>query len=336
MQVEKEAALNATPGLTGAQPQVAVSAMPKRGGLTRMQRRTLTFYLFISPWLLGFIAITIIPMLNGVWISFTDYEGITPDMNFVGLTNYIKAFTADADVPFSLGRTLLWGLFNLPSWLILSFCMALILNQSIKARGFFRTLYYIPSVVPVVAALTGWKLLLDKNTGWINAFLDLFAPGTAIGWLSNYALQGMTIVAVWTGLGAGMVIFLAGLQNIPDELVEAARIDGANSFQVFRYVTLPLMTPVIFLQLVMGLIGSFQQLNLPLVFTKVGISRGTVPPRPIYLYMIHVYQQIFVHRNFGYGIALLWLLFIGVVILTMIVFVTEKYWVYSEKPEGGG
>ncbi len=245
----------------------------KRRSLTREQRRTLTFYLFISPWLLGFVLLTIIPLLVGFLTSLTNYEGLSlNNLRFVGTANYLRAFTADEEVKFSLGRTLLWGLFNLPAWLILSFAMALILNQNIKGHGFFRTLYYLPSVVPVVAAITAWKVILDKNYGWLNGFISLFRPGTAIGWLSDYALQGMTMIAVWTGLGTGMVIFLAGLQNIPDELVEAARLDGAGSFQVFRYVTLPLMTPIIFLQLILGLIGVFQQVNLPLVLTQMGIS----------------------------------------------------------------
>jgi multiple sugar transport system permease protein len=306
----------------------------QRHGLTRTQRRTLTFYLFISPWILGFVLLTIVPLLVGFLTSLTNYEGLSlTNLRFVGTSNYVRAFAADAEVKFSLGRTLMWGLFNLPAWLILSFAMALILNQNIRGHGFFRTLYYLPSVVPIVAAITAWKVILDKNYGWLNGFISLFRPGTAIGWLSDYALQGMTMVAVWTGLGTGMVIFLAGLQNIPSELVEAARIDGANSFQVFRYITLPLMTPIIFLQLVLGLIGVFQQLNLPLVLTQVGISRGAVPPRQIYLFMMHVYRQIFISNRWGYAFSLIWLLFIGVTVLTLVVFWTEKYWVYSERPE---
>lgn len=308
----------------------------QRRSLTRTQRRTLTFYLFISPWLLGFVLLTVVPLVVGFLTSLTNYEGLSlTNLRFVGTTNYIRAFTSDADVKFSLGRTLMWGLFNLPAWLILSFVMALILNQNVRGHGFFRTLYYLPSVVPIVAAITAWKVILDKNYGWLNGFISTFRPGTAIGWLSDYALQGMTMIAVWTGLGAGMVIFLAGLQNIPDELVEAARIDGANSFQVFRHITLPLMTPIIFLQLILGLIGVFQQLNLPLVLTQVGISRGSVPPRQIYLFMLHVYRQIFISNRWGYAFSLIWLLFIGVMILTLLVFWTEKYWVYTEQPEEG-
>ena len=304
--------------------------------LTRNQRRTLTFYLFVSPWLIGFVLLGIFPLLVGLLTSFTNYDGLNlATVKFVGLGNYARVFE-DTDVSFSLVRTILWGLANLPLWLVLSFLLALILNQDVKGRGFFRTIFYLPSLIPITAAVTAWRIILEKNFGMLNASISLFTPEpVAIGWLSDYSLPGMTSIAIWGGLGYGMVIFLAGLQGIPDELKEAAQIDGANSWQVFRHVILPLMTPVIFFQLVLGLIGSFQQLNLPLLVTKVGIAATSVPPRPIYLYMIHTYQQIFTNGRYGYGTALLWMLFIGILILTWIVFWSEKYWVYSDASERG-
>jgi multiple sugar transport system permease protein len=304
--------------------------------LTRNQRRTVTFYLFISPWLIGFVLLGIFPLLVGLLTSFTNYDGLNlATVKFVGLGNYARAFE-DRDVSFSLVRTILWGLANLPLWLVLSFLLALILNQDVKGRGFFRTIFYLPSLIPITAAVTAWRIILEKNFGMLNASISLFTPEpVAIGWLSDYSLPGMTSIAIWGGLGYGMVIFLAGLQGIPDELKEAAQIDGANSWQVFRHITLPLLTPVIFFQLVLGLIGSFQQLNLPLLVTKVGIAAASVPPRPIYLYMIHTYQQIFTNGRYGYGTALLWMLFIGILILTWIVFWSEKYWVYSDASERG-
>lgn len=309
--------------------------IPKRRGMTRQQRRTLAFYAFILPWLLGFFFLGIIPLVVGFLTSLTNYDGINiATIKFMGLANYLRAFK-DPDVIFSLGRTLIWMLLNLPIWLVMSFTLALILNQDVKGRGIFRTLYYLPSVVPMVAAITAWKVFLDKNNGLLNGAISLFRPGTAIGWLSSYAMQGMTLIAVWTGLGYGMIIFLAGLQGIPDELVEAAKIDGANTFQVFRHITMPLMTPVLFFQLVMGLISSFQQLNLPLILTNVGLSQGGVPPRAIYLYMIHDYQQIFISSRYGYGTALLWILFIGVILLTALVFWSGNFWVYSDAPKEG-
>ncbi len=310
-----------------------VQAEPRKRRLwTRSERRAATFYLFVSPWILGFLLLTVIPLILALATSMTNYDGLIKlsMVRWVGLDNYARAFTKDANVGFSFSRTLMWGLFNLPTWLAFSFGMALILNQNLRARGLFRTIYYLPSIVPIVAAMTAWKVLLDKNVGWLNGLLSLVRPGTAIGWLSDYALTGMTIVAVWTGLGSAMVIFLAGLQNIPDEIVEAAKIDGANSFQIFRYITLPLMTPVLFLQLVMGLIGVFKQLDLPLVLTQVGISRGSTPPRQIYLFMYHVYRQIFISNRWGYGIALTLLMFVVVTVLVLIVFWTERLWVYSD------
>ncbi|HEU0296334.1 MAG TPA: sugar ABC transporter permease [Anaerolineales bacterium] len=305
--------------------------------LTRQQRRTLTFYAFVSPWLLGFVFLSVFPLLVGFITSLTNYDGLNLEtVKFVGLDNYVRAFE-DPDVKFSLLRTIFWMLANLPLWLILSFLLALILNQDVKGRGFFRTLFYLPSLIPFTAAVTAWRIILEKNFGMLNAFISLFTPApVAIGWLSDYSLPGMTSIAIWSGLGAGMVIFLAGLQGIPDELKEAAQIDGANGWQVFRHITLPLMTPVIFFQLVLGLIGSFQQLNLPLIVTKVGIAASSVPPRPIYLYMIHTYRQIFTEGRYGYGTALVWLLTIGSLLLTAVVFWSEKYWVYTGASDEGG
>ncbi len=304
--------------------------------LTRSQRRTLTFYLFVSPWLLGFVLLGVFPLLVGLLTSFTNYDGLNlPTVKFVGMENYARAFE-DPDVSFSLVRTILWGLANLPLWLVFSFLLALILNQDVKGRGFYRTLFYLPSLIPFTVAVSAWRVILEQNFGMLNALISAFTPEpVAIGWLTDYSLPGMTSIAIWNGLGAGMVIFLAGLQGIPDELKESAQIDGANGWQVFRHITLPLMTPVIFFQLVMGLIGAFQQLNLPLLFTKVGIAASAVPPRPIYLYMIHTYRQIFTNGRYGYGTALLWMLFIGILILTWIVFWSEKFWVYTGAAEEG-
>jgi multiple sugar transport system permease protein len=316
-------------------------SIPRRSHASkRTQRRTRTFFAFLTPWLLGLVFLTIIPLLFGFVISMTNYDGLNLfHAKFMGLGNYVRAFTSDVDdVSFSLKRTLIWGALNLPLWMGISFLLALILNQDVKGRGFFRTLYYLPSVVPAVAAITVWKILLDKNNGLLNGILNFFQPGIAVGWLTNYALQGMTAIAVWSGLGGGMVIFLAGLQNIPDELVEAAKIDGANGWQVFANITLPLMTPIIFFQLIMGLIGSFQQLTFPLLLATAASNQASkIPPRSIDLFMIKTYNEIFTNQRYGYGTALLWLLTIGVTALTLLVFWSQKFWVYQgDTPDTGG
>jgi multiple sugar transport system permease protein len=309
----------------------------RRRKSSRVRQRTTAFYLFIAPWLIGFLLLSVTPLAVGFLTSMTNYDGFDPaNAKFVGLRNYERAFT-DKDTSYSLGRTLLWTAINTPIWLFLSFGMALILNQkAIKGKGFFRTLYYLPSIIPVVAAVWIWRIILDNNFGLLNASISLVRPGTAIPFISTYALYGLTAIAVWTGLGAGMIIFLAGLQNIPEELKEAARIDGASSFQVFRHVILPLMTPIIFFQLVLGMINAFQQLVLPYLLAPGQEVGGWNPPRSSFLYMIHTYRQLFVFQRYGYATALLWLLFIVVLIITLLTFRTARYWVYYEVEVEGG
>jgi multiple sugar transport system permease protein len=317
--------------MTVAEAHVRARAGRKVKLGARARRRRRAFYTFATPWLLGFALLTVLPLLGGLLTSMTNYDGLNLfNVDFVGLRNYANILK-DPNARHGVNRTLLWSLLNLPAWLIGSFLLAVLVNRNVKGIGIFRTLLYLPSVIPGVALVWTWKIILEQNFGLLNGFLSLFRPGTGIGWLTKYALGGVTTIAVWNGLGAGMIIFLAGLQNIPEELAEAARIDGASNFQVFRYVTLPMMTPVIFYQLVLGLITAFQQLIIPLLVTTT--AQQGVPVRGAYLYMIHVYQQIFATGRFGYGLALLWLLIIVIVALTGVVFATQRYWVYSEVGE---
>lgn len=311
---------------------------PRHRPMSRKWRRTAWFYGFITPWLLGFIFLWIIPLSVGFLTSLSDYDGLNlATVKFLGLGNYIRVLTTDADALFSFGQTLKWTVLNLPTWMTLGFILALILNQDVKGLGFFRTAYYLPSVVPLVAMIWIWKIILDRNAGLVNAALNLIRPGTAINWLAVYALQGLTVIAVWSGLGWAMVVFLAGLQGISDELIEAARIDGANTLQIFGFITIPLMTPVIFFVLVNGLIGSFQQFMVPQLLASIGGGAAAgftqVPPRSVYLSMVHINRQIFNFQRFGYGISLLWLLFIVVAALTVVVFKTSRFWVYTDAKE---
>jgi multiple sugar transport system permease protein len=170
--------------------------------------------------------------------------------------------------------------------------------------------------------------LLDPNNGVLNAIISIFRPGTAILWTTDYALPSLTMISVWQGAGVGMVIFLAGLQGIPRELEEAAYLDGASTLKSFRYITIPLMTPVIFFQLVLATIGSLQQFALPMLLA--GGRIGSVPPRDAYFFVVHVMRQIFTFSRFGYGLALMWLLFIVIVVLTIVIFRSSSYWVHYE------
>lgn len=311
--------------------QSAANTQARKGISPRAWRQARTFYLFISPWLLGFIFLSVVPLLVGLLISFSNYDGLNlMEVKSVGLRNYARAL-GDTETQYALQRTALWTLLNVPLWLAMSFGLAMLMNQNVKGRGFFRTVFYLPSAVPIVATVWIWKIYLDKNYGLVNGLLGLIRPGTALPWLTDYALQSLTAISLWTGMGSGMVIFLAGLQGIPTELEEAARIDGANGFQVWRHVTLPLMTPVLFFQLVLAIISSMQAYVVPMLISPgSGQNLSNLPPRGVYLYMIHTFQQIFVFRRFGYGIAMLWLLFILIIVITFIVFRTQRYWVYYE------
>jgi multiple sugar transport system permease protein len=282
----------------------------------------------ISPWLVGFLLLGVIPLVVGLVTSFTNYDGINvATVKWLGMRNYSRVLQ-DSEALLAFRRTLLWSALNVPLWLVVSFTLALILNQSLRGRGFFRTLFYLPSIIPAVGAVWAWRLLLDPNNGVLNAIISVFRPGTAILWTTDYALPSLTMIAVWQGAGVGMVIFLAGLQGIPRELEEAAYLDGASTLKSFWYITIPLMTPVIFFQLVLATIGSLQQFALPMLLA--GGRIGSVPPRDAYFFVVHVMRQIFTFSRFGYGLALMWLLFIVIVVLTIVIFRSSRYWVHYE------
>ncbi|MBI1258959.1 MAG: ABC transporter permease subunit [Chloroflexi bacterium] len=311
----------------------------RRKALSRRTRRSLAFYGFIAPWLIGFILLTVIPLALGFLASLTNYDGLNLDhLRFLGLQNYLRIFQ-DRDALYSLGRTVIWTAITVPTWLISAFALALLLDRSFRRRGLLRTLFYLPSIIPLIGVIWIWIIILDTDNGLINGLINLVFPGTAIRWLGgDLSILSMTMVFVWASVGVGMIIFLAGLQNIPAELKEAAQIDGANGWQIIRHITLPLMTPIIFFQLILAIIRSFQQFSLPILLS--GGQLGSMPPRSMYLYMIHVNRQIFVNQRFGYGIALLFFMFLIIVLLTLVLFWSTRYWVFQEaepsRPAAGG
>lgn len=292
-----------------------------------------TAYLFIAPWLLGFIGLTAIPLVYAFAVSFTSANGITPRWHWIGLDNYSELI-GDPDTWWSLGRTLLYMALTVPLSVAGGLGFALLLNRRMRAVGLFRTIFYVPSVVPVVAAATMWKIMFDRDAGIINAIVEFFG-GPTITWLVDpTAFTALIIMVLW-GLGGGMVIFLAGLQGIPGELREAASVDGATAIQAFRAVTLPLLTPVIFFEIVTGVIASLQTLIQPLLLAvSAGTVGGAAVPRSNYLYMVNVYQQIFGNQRLGYGAALLWVLFVVILLITLLVFRSSTMWVYYEVDPG--
>jgi multiple sugar transport system permease protein len=288
----------------------------------------------VAPWFIGFVILGVFPLALGLATSFTNYDGFNLDhVKFLGPSNYARAL-ADGEAAIALSRTVFFSSLSVPLGIVLALAIAMMLNQNVPIRGGFRTLFYLPTVIPIVATVWVWKIFLDQNFGLLNAGLGLIVPNAAIRWLVDYPTFVLVALTLWMGVGGGMVIFLAGLQGIPTELKDAAQIDGADRFETFRFVTLPLLTPVIFFQLILGIINSLQTLVAPLLLA--GGSLSAMPPRDNYFYLIHVYIQVFANQRFGYGTALLWLLFLVIVLLSVLVFRSSRYWVYYEMETEGG
>ena len=300
---------------------------PTRRGWSRYSTRT--FYLFIAPWLvLGFIGLTALPLAYAFLVSFTNLDGMSGHWHWIGLDNYSELI-GDADTWYSLGRTLLYTVITVPISIAGGLGLALLLNRRLRAVGLFRTIFYVPSVVPIVATAVMWKIMFDRDAGIINALIELVG-GPAITWLVDPMAFTVLVIMVLWGLGGGMVIFLAGLQGIPGELREAAAVDGANAVQTFRAVTLPLLTPVMLFQVVTGVIAALQTLIQPLLLSAGSTGAIISVPRSNYLYMVDVYEQFFANQRFGYGAALLWVLFAVVLLITVLVLRSSALWVYYE------
>ncbi len=288
-----------------------------------------TFYLFIAPWIIGFLTLTLLPLVYALVLSFTDFDGISGHWHWIGLANYAELLH-DPDFWYSLSRTLLFTVLAVPLSVAGGLALAILLNRQVRAVGLFRTLFYVPSIVPVVASAIMWRFIFDRDAGALNAILErLHIP--ILTWLVDpTAFYSLIIMTLW-GLGGGMVILLAGLQSIPAELSEAATVDGANKWQVLRQIILPLLSPVIFFQVITGVIASLQTLVQPLLLAEnnQSVSTGIANvPRSNLLYMVNVYQQFFSNLRFGYGSAMLWVFFVIILVITLLVFRSSTFWVY--------
>lgn len=311
----------------------AVTARQINRGWSRYSRRT--FYLFLSPWLLGFILLTIFPMIYAFLVSFTNFDGASPHWHWIGIANYSELLQ-DSDTWYSLSRTILYTIIVVPVSVVLGLLLALLVNRQMRGISVFRTIFYLPAVVPIVGSVVIWKIMFDRDAGAINAILQQIG-GPTITWLSDpTAFIPLIIVVLW-GVGTCMIISLAGLQGVPGELREASRVDGANTFQSFWSISLPILSPVLFFEVITGIITALQTLIQPLL---LAVSNGTASavsvPRSNYLYMINVYAQYFYNQRFGYASALLWILFAIVLVITLLVFRSSTAWVYYEVDQEGG
>ncbi len=291
--------------------------------LSLSAKEELAGWLFASPWIFGFVVFILGPMLWSLFMSFTDYNLFT--WKWVGLANYERMFMLDDLVPKALIVTTKYALMSVPLHVVCGFLLALLLNQKVKGLGIWRTIFYFPSVLSGVAVIILWILILNPQFGLINSMLR----GIGIqgpNWLGSpdWALSSLVLMSLW-GVGGGMLIYLAGLQGIPTELYEAAEVDGANSLQKLWFITIPMMSPIIFFNLVIGIIGALQTFDTAFIATNGGPAWST------YFYMLHLFTVAFEELRMGYASALAWVLFIYIFILTLLVFRFGSAWVFYEE-----
>lgn len=293
-----------------------------RRRLTRTQRRDIMLgLLFVSPFLIGVLLFWVGPMLYSIFLTTQKWNMIAPP-RFVGLRNVTKMLE-DPLVRTALINTAYYTFIAVPIQLTVAFTLALILNRGIQGRAIYRTLYYLPSLTPAVATAVVWLQILSMN-GLLNQFIANFGLGP-INWLFDPAATkpAFILMSLWS-IGPQMIIFLAGLQNVPEALMEAAEIDGAGPWLRFRKITLPIMSPVIFFNLVVGIIGSFQ------IFTGAFIMTNGGPQNATLFMVLYIYRQGFMYFDMGYAALLSWLLFCVIMIFTIIQFRLSNRWVYYE------
>jgi multiple sugar transport system permease protein len=326
-----------------------LSNLPKLPSLTTLRgmspltrREMKTGVLFLSPWLFGFLAFTFLPMIATLIFSFLNLritDGIFNPTKFVWLDNYIQLFKDpqagvdprtwfSSQTPSSLLITIKFALFALPIGIFAPLGLALLMNNpGLKGQFIFRTLFYMPFIIPFVASIFIWGGMLNPETGWINQVLLMLgvAKENLPQWANdvNWVYPTYVIMGIW-GIGNAMLIMLAGLQGVPTELYDAAKVDGANSWGAFVNVTFPMISPVIFYNLVLNIVGLFQYFLVPLV-----VNSGTGRPGGATMfYNLYLYKTFFTFQNMSYGATLAWLLFLIILAVTIFLFATARFWVY--------
>jgi multiple sugar transport system permease protein len=292
--------------------------------LSPMRRReALTGLLFISPWIIGVLVFTLGPFMISFFLSFTRYN-IIESPTWIGLQNYERILTGDPLFWKSLGNTAVYVVGSVTIRIVLGFLLAMLLDTKVRFLGLWRTLFYIPSVVPLVAISMIWLYILNGRYGLLNWFLGLFGV-SRIRWLSDpeYTMIGLMVMST-TWVGVTMIIFLAGLQNIPEEYYDAAKIDGANPLQRLVRITIPLMSPTIYLNVLINIINAFQ------VFGQVLIMTAGGPRDASRVFVLHIYEHAFAYLppQMGYASALAWILFMIIFFFTAVIVVTSNRWVF--------
>jgi multiple sugar transport system permease protein len=287
------------------------------------RREALEGYLYLMPWIIGFVAFVGGPIVASGYLSFTKYNGMRPP-EYIGIQNYVYAFTRDDLFVPSIVRTLYFAVLSIPPAMVLSLVVAILLNQKLVATTLWRAMFFLPTLTPVVAAAILWRWMLNPDVGLVN-FLLAKVGITGPAWLASleWAIPSLALVGLWVSVGGSrMIIFLAGLQDIPRELIEAADIDGAGAWSKFWNVTLPMVTPTVFFNLVLGVIFALRTFEIAFVATAGGPARAT------WFISLHIYHNAFVSFDLGYASALAWMFLLMVVALTYVQFRLSGSWVY--------
>ena len=298
--------------------------------LSRKGHEFIIALVFISPWILGFLFFQLYPILKSLQYSFTNFALVKPPQ-WVGLSNYVQLFTKDSYYFLSLKNTFYIALIGVPIQLAVAFICANLLNQKLKGQAFFRTIYVLPTIMPAVAASILWLWIFNPKLGLVNIMLS------AIGidgptWFHDptWSKPSLIIMLCWA-VGSTTIIYLAGLQNIPEELYESASIEGAGGIAKLIYITIPMVSPITLFTLITGLIYAFQMFSEP--FTLSGVVTGADLGRPqgsMLFYSIYLYQNAFIFLRMGKAAAMAWILFIIIMIITVLVLSTSRRWTFYE------
>lgn len=308
---------------TVQQEPVQARARPKTRNKD-FKQSDLAGYLFISPWLIGFLLFGLIPLLMSLWLAFTDYDILSPTTNFVGLDNFERMFFQDARYGRSVAATFRYVFASVPLRLAFALGVAILLNTKRRGVYWYRAAYYVPSIIGgSVAVAVMWRQIFGRE-GVVNAVAQMLGMDP-VNWFGNpdTALWTLILLAVWQ-FGSPMLIFLAGLRQIPAEMYESASIDGATAWNKFLSITLPLLTPIIFFNLIMQTIGSFK------VFTQAFIVTGGAPLDSTLFYSLYLYNRGFANFQMGYAAAMAWVMLLVIAVLTAVSFKLSSYWVFYE------
>lgn len=311
----------------------ATAAKRTRKDLVAQQRTW--GWIFVSPWIIGFVIFTAAPILFSLMFTFTDFNLGNPDkISFIGLQNWARLFQ-DPDNLQAMSVTVRFALLAIPFGIILPVAMAALLNsKNIRGRRFWTTLFYMPYVVPAVSSAFVWRAFLNGDSGWLNRVLRLVGVANPPNYLQNpdWIFPAFILVGIW-GVGNAMLVTLASMQGVPTELYESAQVDGANGWVQFRRITLPMISPVIFYNLVLSVIGLMQYFTIPYVMTSAGAGNPGDPNKAALFMNLYLYKTGFEYFNMGYAATQAWIIFLIGLAATALLFATAPLWVYYASGE---